>query len=182
MRNLLNLVSLGLLQVKIQFIWFVTWPQKKPSKKKKLRGHLNLFRNTSRYITLLTSLVTIGIVIVEKNVFNFSLLIYRWGLFTVKYHLAMFGGHFSSESGDKKVLRFHMTWQEHVIERSCSIMAGTFQGTSSSFQFRSWYPLQSRDFPRLGDAKVMWHINRSHQRLVTRLSILLIIDTLVVEI
>ena len=44
--------------------------------------------------------------------------IYGWKPVMVSHHLAMFGGHWSSASGDIKYLTCHVTLQNHVIEGS----------------------------------------------------------------
>ena len=40
------------------------------------------------------------------------------------HHLARFGGHWSSASGNIKKFIFHMTSQNSVIEGSCNFMSG----------------------------------------------------------
>ena len=42
----------------------------------------------------------------------------------VSHHLAMFGGHWSSASGDIKYLKYHVTLQNHVIEGLSNVMSG----------------------------------------------------------
>ena len=43
----------------------------------------------------------------------------------VSHHLAMFGDHWSSASGNIKYLIFHVTSQNHLIEGSCKFMNET---------------------------------------------------------
>ena len=43
----------------------------------------------------------------------------------VSYHLAMFGGHWSSASGDLKYLTYHVTLQIRVIKGSSNVMIGS---------------------------------------------------------
>ena len=43
----------------------------------------------------------------------------------VSYHLAMFGGHWSSASGDIKYLTYHVTLQIRVIKGSSNVMIGS---------------------------------------------------------
>ena len=56
------------------------------------------------------------------------MLIYGEMPFTVSYHPAIFGGHWSSASGDMKYSIGHMTSKNNVIEGSCNFMS-----ESSSF-------------------------------------------------
>ena len=84
------------------------------------------------YGTTLISFVTIDIVMVDicfchigscghmlKGLCEF---IYEWKPFTVSHHLPMFGGHWSSGTGDIKYWICHITLQNHVIEGSCNFM------------------------------------------------------------
>ena len=43
----------------------------------------------------------------------------------VSHHLAMFGGHWSSASGDVKYLTCHVTLQNYVIEGSVNFVSGS---------------------------------------------------------
>ena len=43
----------------------------------------------------------------------------------VIHHLTMFGGHWSSASGDMKYLKFHITSPNDVIEGSSNFMSGS---------------------------------------------------------
>ena len=85
-----------------------------------------------RYVTNLISLVTIRNVIVEmllicyvascEHMFQ-GLRVFMGGSPSPSHHLAMFGGHWSSASGDIKYLICHVTSQNHVIERSSNFMS-----------------------------------------------------------
>ena len=44
----------------------------------------------------------------------------------MSHHLAMFDGHWSSESGDLKYLTCHVILQNHVIEGSSNFVSGSF--------------------------------------------------------
>ena len=44
----------------------------------------------------------------------------------VSCHLAMFGGHWSSASGNIKHLNCYMTSQNYVAEESCNFMSESF--------------------------------------------------------
>ena len=55
----------------------------------------------------------------------------------VSHHLAMFGDHWFSASGDMKYLICHMISQNHVIERASNFMSGShyyFHGMSPACQ------------------------------------------------
>ena len=43
----------------------------------------------------------------------------------VSHHLAMFGGHWSSASGDVKYLTCHVTLKNYVIEGSVNFVSGS---------------------------------------------------------
>ena len=48
-----------------------------------------------------------------------------WDSPMASLHRAMFGDHWSSASGNKKYLIFHLAWQNHLIEGSCKFMNKT---------------------------------------------------------
>ena len=84
------------------------------------------------YVTALTSLVTISIVVVEvqsfwlvkrplvKPMFKW---LYKWKPLAVSHHFAMFGEYWSNSSGDIKYFVCHLTAQNPVIEGSSNFMS-----------------------------------------------------------
>ena len=44
----------------------------------------------------------------------------------VSHHLAMFGGHWSSASGNMQYVNIQVTSQNHLTERSSNFMSGSF--------------------------------------------------------
>ena len=50
--------------------------------------------------------------------------IYGLTVFMEIHHLAMFGGHWSSASGDIKYLRCHVSLQKYLIEGSSKCISG----------------------------------------------------------
>ena len=60
-----------------------------------------------------------SVCIMSRDILSF----YGWKPFTLSYRLAMFGGHWSSVSGDIKYLICHVISQKHVIEGSSNFMS-----------------------------------------------------------
>ena len=56
------------------------------------------------------------------SLFRQRALIYEWNPLTVSHHFAIFGGHWSSASGEIAFLICHMSSQDHMIKGSCDFM------------------------------------------------------------
>ena len=60
---------------------------------------------------------------------------YGWKPIAVSHNLVMFGGHWSSTSGDIKYLTCHVTSQNHMTEGSSNFISGSSSWYVTNLQF-----------------------------------------------